>query len=97
MTPDELATIREVISLSLASGIITDPRVLENAADFLVTGKPRHVHGGGSFGEPGHADEAMDDLLWAMRATPAHPHYRKIMRHSLDALKHYTSPLNHEH
>lgn len=88
MTPDELATIREVIASALAAGTITDPRVIENAADFLVTGIPRHVHGSGFVGI-GSSDEALDDLLWAMRATPNHPHYRKILRHSLDDLRHF--------
>lgn len=92
MTPDELTALREVISAALAAGIITDPRVLENAADFLVTGKPRHVvDGSGHVGEVGSADEALDDLLWALRATPNHLHYRKIMRHSLNALRYFTS------
>jgi len=88
MTPDELSTIREVISSALASGIITDPRVIENAADFLVTGISRRNFGSGLLAI-GSADEAMDDLLWALRATPNHPHYRKILRHSLDALRHF--------
>ena len=93
MTPDELTATRDIIASALASGIITDSRVIENAANFLVTGKSRHVvDGSGHVGEVGSADEAMDDLLWALRATPHHPRYRKIMRHSLDALKHYTAP-----
>lgn len=91
MTPDELAATREIIASALASGIITDPRVIENAADFLVTGKPRSVNGSGFFGI-GSSDEALDDLLWALRATPNHPHYQKIMRLSLEALKHYICP-----
>jgi hypothetical protein len=92
MTPDEISATRDIIASALASGIITDPRVIEKAADFLVTGKPRHVIGGDRVGEVGSADEALNDLLWALRATPAHPHYRKILRHSLDALRYYTSP-----
>lgn len=87
--------IRSAISEALALGKLEDPRVVDNASTFLVSGEAHYIYGGDG-AEPLCADAAVDDILWAIQSSTEYPGWaplarRQIKRRALDALKRFNS------